>query len=428
MVALPWTGLGVVAFVLNTTRGLPQIASSNDMEIALLFEFSIAFALLVALVAAFEVGFRTGRRVAVSSDVPGGAQIGAVQGAILGLLGLLLGFSFSGASARYLERQELIIRDAGAISIAWQRADFIDEPYRGELRRGLARAVDLRLAVATASPDELQTILSDLDDANHEMWRAVQGGVAAKPSMMIAVLAPVTEVIDMKERRIGATTKHLPELVMGILVTCSLIALGVIGFGCGLSRHRLLPMTLSLSVLVGGSLWAIVDLDHPRDGLIRLDDSPLKRAIPRPITTAALEIQRSLETCTSCSRSVAVRAPLREQSTEVRAIHGAVAVQVAKGGAGARWRWPPVSEHDAKVAAVHRAVAVEVGYRSQEHGQVLRAGDVVHVGCDAGVAASCGQGGEPLVGDGTVNAFDERGQCHGSCKVRSESKVSKWNA
>ena len=91
---------------------------------------------------------------------------------------------------------------------------------------------------------------------------------------------------------------------------------------------------------------------------------------------------------TSCSRSVAVRAPLREQSTEVSAVHDAVTVQIAKGGAGARRRRAPVAKLDAEVDAVHQAVPVEVGDRSEKHGQVLYAGDVVCIGGDTRVAAS----------------------------------------
>ena len=243
-------------------------------------ELAIVVALLVALVAAFEVGFRIGRRGAASGNAPGIPQIGAVQGAVLGLLGLLLGFSFAGASARFMERQDLIIRDAGALGTAWQRAELLDQPYCGELRRELTASVALRLAFPSAAPAEQQRVLGDIEGCNRRMWRAVMDGIAAKPGVMVAVIAPVTEVMDMKAKRVGAGLKHLPGLVMAILVSCSLIAMGVIGYGSGLSGRRMMPMTLSLAMLVGASLWATIDLDHPRDGLIRLDDSPLREALP----------------------------------------------------------------------------------------------------------------------------------------------------
>lgn len=250
------------------------------MQIALIVELAIVVALLVVLASAFEVGFRTGRRGAALGDVPGSPQIGAVQGAVLGLLGLLLGFSFAGASARFMERQDLIIRDAGAISTAWQRAELLDEPYCGELRRELTASVKLRLGFPTAEPAEQKRLLDAIDGCNLRMWRSMMDGISAKPGVMVAVVMPVTEVMDMKARRVGAGLKRLPGLVMGILVSCSVIAMGVIGYGSGLSGRRMLPLTMSLAVLVGASLWATIDMDHPRDGLIRLDDSPLQDALP----------------------------------------------------------------------------------------------------------------------------------------------------
>lgn len=250
------------------------------MEIAMVVELAIVVALLVALVVAFEVGFRIGRSGTSSGNAPGNSQIGAVQGAVLGLLGLLLGFSFAGASARFMERQDLIIRDASAISTAWQRAELLDEPYCGELRRELTASVGLRLAFPSAEPADQKRLLDDIDGCHSRMWRTVMDGIAAKPGVMVAVIVPVTEVMDMKTKRMGAGLKHLPGLVMVILVSCSLIAMGVIGYGSGLSGRRMMPMTLSLAMLVGASLWATIDMDHPRDGLVRLDDSPIRDALP----------------------------------------------------------------------------------------------------------------------------------------------------
>ena len=93
---------------------------------------------------------------------------------------------------------------------------------------------------------------------------------------MVVVLPPVNDVIDMHATRVAAGRKHLPMLVLGLLIACSLLGVAVIGYGCGLGRRRSLPMTVSLAVLIGAALWTTIDLDYPRRGLIKLSDAPLR--------------------------------------------------------------------------------------------------------------------------------------------------------
>ena len=93
---------------------------------------------------------------------------------------------------------------------------------------------------------------------------------------MLAVLAPVNEVIDLHATRLAAARKRLPPLVMGLLIACCVLAVGVIGYGCGLGGRRRAPLTVSLALLIGASVWITIDLDHPRAGLMQLSDAPLK--------------------------------------------------------------------------------------------------------------------------------------------------------
>jgi hypothetical protein len=93
---------------------------------------------------------------------------------------------------------------------------------------------------------------------------------------ILGVLVPVNEVIDLHSTRLAAGRKHLPRPVMGLLIVCSMLATGVIGYGCGLGGRRRAPLTVSLAILIGMALWITVDLDHPRAGLLRLSDAPLE--------------------------------------------------------------------------------------------------------------------------------------------------------
>jgi hypothetical protein len=236
----------------------------------------IALSLVVGLAASLEAGFRLGRRAVQRTGGDPTPQLGAVQGAILGLLGLLLGFSFSGASGRFMERQDLVVQDSNAISTAFLRAELLDEPHRTRVCEQLGRALDARLEITDATDAAGRAAgIAVLDECHARLWSAAAEGVAAKPAATLAVLPPVNEVIDMQTTRIGASAKHLPALVLWLLVACSALAMGVIGYGCGLSRARSTPMTLPLALIVAASLWAIMDLERSRGGLIRIDDTAL---------------------------------------------------------------------------------------------------------------------------------------------------------
>ncbi|GMV24184.1 MAG: hypothetical protein AMXMBFR58_02150 [Phycisphaerae bacterium] len=234
-------------------------------------------ALFVALVAALESGYRLGQRAADEGDTRGAGQVGAIQGAMLGLLGLLLGFSFAAAGARFLERQDLIVSEANAIGTAYYRAELLDDPHRSDLRRALAEYTRDRLNIASRIRDGL----SDADHArvgayHAHMWNAARAGVELKPAFALAVLDPVNSVIDLHTTRLAASNKHVPGPVIWLLVACSMLSVGVIGYGCGTSRRRRAPLSLSLAALISCALWLTIDLDHPRAGLLQLSDAPLE--------------------------------------------------------------------------------------------------------------------------------------------------------
>lgn len=236
----------------------------------------IAVGLVGVLLLSLEAGYRSGRRARHDVETAASSQVGAVQGALLGLLGLLLGFSFAAAGARFLERQDLIVVEANAIGTAYLRAELLAEPHRFALRDALRRYTEHRLAVAARLRGPVApTVASDVDRLHAAIWSAAMAGVTDRPGSAVSVLPPVNEVIDLHSVRVAAGRKHLPLLVMGLLVACSALAIGVIGYGCGLGGRRSAPLTVPLAILIGTALWITIDLDHPRAGLIQLSDAPL---------------------------------------------------------------------------------------------------------------------------------------------------------
>jgi hypothetical protein len=248
-------------------------------------EISVCAALFGLLLASLETGFRVGRHAVRDADARASGQVGALQGAILGLLGLLLAFSFAAAGARFLERQDLIVDEANAIGTSFLRADLLDEPHRSELRAALRRYTEHRVQLSAQLRGGLPpSALQEIERLHARIWSAAIAGVDARPVSALAVLPPINEVIDLHATRLAAGRKHLPLLVLGLLIVCSALAVGVIGYGCGMGERRRAPMTVSLALLIGSALWITVDLDHPRGGLLRLSDAPLQtlmQSLPR---------------------------------------------------------------------------------------------------------------------------------------------------
>ena len=243
----------------------------------MLEEIAIGIGLLAAMVGALELGFRQGRRIHRLDRASDGPQVGAIQGGVRGLLGLLLAFSFAGAGSRFQDRQDLITQEANAIGTAYLRADLLADPHRAELHAALKEYTQHRLAAADRLVEDQEVSLrGEVEALQGRIWRAARDGVGARPELAMLILPPVNDVIDLHSTRLGAAHKHIPAVVLGLLIVCSLLCVALIGYGGGLDEHRRLPLSLSLTLLIVASLWLTYDLDHPRKGLMQLNDAPLQ--------------------------------------------------------------------------------------------------------------------------------------------------------
>lgn len=241
-------------------------------------EIVLAIVYLVLLLGAVEIG----RWLAARHLNSGREQVmdtGAIQGAMLGLLALLLGFSFGGASDRFVERQDLVVADANAISTAWLRAGLLSDDDAQSLRSDLERYLEHRLKVSAErtalDPDQL----AKTDGFHDRLWNGAVAAEAGNAELHVAALTSINELIDVFEQRIAAAQRHLPEAILLLLVICSLLTLLVIGYSGRMSGVKRTVLTRALAVLIALALLATVDMDHARIGLIQVSDAPLERLV-----------------------------------------------------------------------------------------------------------------------------------------------------
>ena len=110
-----------------------------------------------------EIGYRVGkRRIARSGEgLPTG--VGASEAAIFGLMGLLIAFTFSGATSRFEARRHLLTEEANAIGTAYLRLDLLPASAQPEVRRLMRVYVDARLEGGRHGEDvRLQNATVDL--------------------------------------------------------------------------------------------------------------------------------------------------------------------------------------------------------------------------------------------------------------------------
>jgi hypothetical protein len=243
----------------------------------------IAVGLFLGLLASLEVwfyfGIRASKRKAEHPD-----QLANIQGATLGLLALLLGFSFALAAGRFNDRVQLITQEANAIGTAWLRCDLLPDVTRDATRNLLQAYTAQRTAFyGAADAAASAAAVAESEKLQARIWATFVSEAKSSSERANVLLPPVNELIDLHGSRVAASQRHMPGVLLGLLIACSAISVAAVGYGCGVAGKRNVVLTTALTFLIAGTLWAIIDMDHPRKGLIRVGQQPM------------LDLQKSLQ-------------------------------------------------------------------------------------------------------------------------------------
>jgi len=109
-------------------------------------ELLVALGLIAGVVASHEIGFCLGS-LTRSADDPFDRQVALIRASTAALVAFLVGFAFSGAASRFVDRIDIVVREANALGTAYLRADTIAEPQRGELKAALKEYTADRVAL-----------------------------------------------------------------------------------------------------------------------------------------------------------------------------------------------------------------------------------------------------------------------------------------
>jgi hypothetical protein len=236
----------------------------------------VTVCLFVGMLVLLEVGRRAGVRRSAADPEGARAGVGPVEGAIFALLGLLLAFTFSGATSRFDARRQLIAAEINAIRTAYLRLDALASGEEAMLRDVFRRYVDARLESYRALPDvdAARRAQARATALQGEIWRQVMVACrapGAQSSAPMLLLPAVNSMFDVATARTMATEIHPPEIIFVMLFGIALASALLAGFGMGTARSRSWLHMVLFPAAVALAVYVIIDMEYPRYGLIRVD-------------------------------------------------------------------------------------------------------------------------------------------------------------
>jgi hypothetical protein len=233
--------------------------------------FGLFFGLLVCL----EVGYRFGRNRYGKNGALAYEGTGILEGALFTLLGLLLGFSFAGATSRLDSRHQLIVREANAIETAYVRLDLLPAGEQPALRHLFRDYLDARVQAYEnfANREASTRDFARASEIQQQIWSQAVTASQPDPSHDATrlLLPALNEMADVATARAIAVEFHLPAFIFYLLISLALLTAVLAGYAMSKRQSRSWLHILLYAVTISITIYAIFDFDNPRYGLIKAD-------------------------------------------------------------------------------------------------------------------------------------------------------------
>ena len=235
----------------------------------------LAAGLFVGMLVCLEIGYRIGRNDTTAHPHLPLEGVGAMESATFALFGLILAFSFAGATARLDVRRQLIVQEANAIGTAYLRVDLLPSNDQPAVRQLFQRYLDARLRMYALLPNmaAAEEELARTQSIQREIWSRAVGASRSDPTGNAAklLLPSLNEMIDVTTTRNVALHTRLPSLIFALLIALALMSGLLAGHAMAKRKRRSWLHEVLYAVFVAITVYSVLDLDNPRAGLIRLD-------------------------------------------------------------------------------------------------------------------------------------------------------------
>jgi hypothetical protein len=212
-----------------------------------------------------------GRRFRLRHKSP--AESTAIEGAIFALFGLLLAFTFSGAIARYDTHRQLVVEESNDIGTAYLRLDLLPPAAQSELHQLFRDYTASRLHLYDTVSEEISPASRQLQ---HEIWEksvVAANSPGAKVDAAKLLLPALNAMIDITATRQNAFNMHPPAIVFLLLFAFSGGSAFLAGYSMTMTtRNHSWFYMVALSIAVTATVYATLEIEYPRRGLIRFTD------------------------------------------------------------------------------------------------------------------------------------------------------------
>jgi hypothetical protein len=238
--------------------------------------FLFTSGLFLGMLLFLEIGRRLGIRRLNDDSSTAAEGIGAADGAVFAVLGLLIAFTFSGATARFDSRRQLIVEETNDIGTAYLRLDLLPADAQPALRESFRRYLDSRIEVYRKFPD-ITAVRESLVKANElqsQIWRQAVAAIRTEgvpPAATMLLLPALNAMIDITTTRTMAMQLHPPAVVFVMLFGLALAASFLAGYGMTGSKIRSRFHMLGFALVMAVAVFVILDIEYPRLGLVRVD-------------------------------------------------------------------------------------------------------------------------------------------------------------
>ncbi len=236
-----------------------------------------AVGLFAGMLMLFEAGRYVGRNRLMRD--PDGASMGAgpAEAAVFSVLGLLLAFTFSGAASKFEVRRHLITEEVSAIGTAYLRIDLLPGAARPEMRQLFQRYLDDRIENYRQREDvaAAQALKSEVEALQAQIWATAVSACQKDASGNAAkiLLPALNEMIDITTKRAMASENHPPRVIFLLLAALNLVSSLLVGYVTCATRIRNWIPIVVLAATMSLTFYVILDLEFPRQGMIRVDTS-----------------------------------------------------------------------------------------------------------------------------------------------------------
>ncbi len=236
----------------------------------------VGFTTLIAILGPLIVRrFVALERLTTNNEIAGFkfATVGVLYAVLLAFAIVVVWEKFSGA-------ETTVAQEAGAAEIIFRLSRGVDDPLGQDLRRAVNKYLAVTVAVDWPAMDQgtmgrqTRPARQALDDVYSVLLK-----ISAMPSRNIPLVAEIIRQLDLmtqaRRARLIASEGTVPDVIWFLLFGGAIVTIGFTFFFGTRSLGAQTVMTALLSLLIFSELLAIVVIDRPFSGVVKVEPHAL---------------------------------------------------------------------------------------------------------------------------------------------------------